>query len=687
MPPRTSDDSPSIAADWFWETGADLRLTYVSPKAEAALGYPAAELLGLAFGDISDTQAWSEYRQACAARRSFRDVFAPWSEGLAGTRWIRISGEPRLADDGTWLGFRGVGIAVEPNAAANRARSAQARLIEQNRLFDAALENMSQGLCMFDHEQRLMVFNSRYCEIFGIPAAALRVGMTQVELIEQLFARNTYALEETVERLQANAQTSIQSGGTIAAQRVLADGRTVSVLHRPMTGGGWVATFEDVTERRKSEERIAHLARYDALTDLANRSALYETTCRLADGVRHQGGVMAVFALSLRRFKLVNDGLGAPIGDLLLRSVAHRLRSMTTGIDTVARVGGDEFAVIQLFPSEAEALAFAPSLISSLQMPFVVADETVTIGVSVGIALWDQRDGAIDHVLKNAGLAMDSAKADGVGSLRLFEQEMDASARERSTMERDIDAAFSLGQFEVHYQPILEIESRSIIGLEALVRWRHPIRGLVSPGAFIPVLEESGLIVPLGQWVLDQACHDAAGWPGEANIAVNVSAVQLRHADFASAVMASLAASGLPPHRLELEITESVLLDEGDTSHETLHRLQRAGIRISMDDFGTGYSSLSYLRSFPFDKIKIDQSFVRDAPRKADALAIVRAIVGLGQSLGIRTLAEGIETEEQLAVIRAEGCSEMQGFLFSAARPAAEIAAMLGTQEPLTKAA
>jgi diguanylate cyclase (GGDEF)-like protein len=397
--------------------------------------------------------------------------------------------------------------------------------------------------------------------------------------------------------------------------------------------------------------------------------------------------VIAAFSLSLRRFKLVNDDLGPRVGDLLLRGVAQRLRSMTTGTDRIARIAGDEFAVVQIFPGKGEAMAFASHVITELQAPFVIDDETVSIGVSVGVALWDEGESDIGRVFMNAGLAMDHAKADGVSGLRLFEPEMDATARERRTMERDIDTAFSLGQFEVHYQPILDIGSRGIIGLEALVRWRHPIRGLVSPGAFIPALEESGLIVPLGQWVLDQACHDAAKWPGNASVAVNVSAVQLRQADFASAVLASLEASGLPPHRLELEITESVLLDEGDTSHQTLHRLQRAGIRISMDDFGTGYSSISYLRRFPFDKIKIDQSFVRDAPRKADALAIVRAIVGLGQSLGIRTLAEGIETEEQLAVIRAEGCNEMQGFLFSPARPADEIATMLGAQRPLTQAA
>ncbi|WP_375408723.1 putative bifunctional diguanylate cyclase/phosphodiesterase [uncultured Methylobacterium sp.] len=520
-----------------------------------------------------------------------------------------------------------------------------------------------------------------------MPPGALRIGMTQREIIEVLFALGCYPDDITVEGLQASAQASIRAGGTLAVHRNLASGRYVSITHRPMAGGGWVATFEDVTERKEIEARIAYLARYDALTDLANRHTLRETAHGLAETVRREGRVLAVFGLSLRRFKLVNDEFGAPIGDGLLRGVADRLRAMAPGRDMVARIGSDEFGILRFVDHDAEAVAFGRALMASLQEPFAIGGKIVNVGLSLGIALWDGREPEVGLVLKSARMAMDHAKAEGAGSLRLFAPEMDERARERRALERDIDEAFGREQFELHYQPVLDIASRAIVGLEALVRWRHPTKGLISPGVFIPVVEESGLIVPLGKWVLEQACRDAVGWPEHVGIAVNVSAMQLRQGDFATTVMSALAASGLPPQRLDLEITESVLLDDGEDGLETLHRLRRAGIRISMDYFGTGYSSISYLRQFPFDKIKIDQSFVRDAPRSADALAIVRAIIGLGRSLGIRTLAEGIETEEQLAVVKAEGCCEMQGFLFSAARPAAEIDAMLGRPGGLTRAA
>ena len=679
------DDPVDIPADWFWETGADHRLTYLSPQGEATFGRPAAELLGLTLDGLAaadDAAEWNPYREACTARHVFHGIVCPYSHPDGGRRWLRIGGEPRLSPDGAWLGYRGVGSAMADDTRAN-----QARLIEQNRRFDAALENMSQGLCMFDPEQRLVVFNTRYCEIFGLPPGALRIGMTQREIIEVLFALGCYPAETTVEGLQASAQASIRAGGTLAVHRDLANGRFVSITHRPMAGGGWVATFEDVTQRKEDEARIAYLARYDTLTDLANRNASYEAACGLADTVRRQGGILASFALSLRRFKLINDTRGPPIGDSLLQGVAVRLRAMASGRDTVARIGGDEFLVLRIVEDEAEALTFGQSLMTGLQEPFTFGGESVSVGLSVGIALWDGCEPEIGIVLKNASMAMDHAKAEGAGSLRLFAAEMDERARERRILERDIDEALVQEQFEVHYQPVLDIASRGITGLEALVRWRHPIKGLIGPGVFIPVMEESGLIVLLGKWVLEQACRDAAGWPDDVSIAVNVSAMQLCQGDFAETVLSALAASALPPQRLELEITESVLIDDGEGGLATLHRLRRAGIRISMDDFGTGYSSISYLRQFPFDKIKIDQSFVRDAPRSADALAIVRAIIGLGQSLGIRTLAEGIETEEQLAVIRAEGCGEAQGFLFSAARPATEIDAMLSRPKGLTRAA
>ncbi|KQT18896.1 hypothetical protein ASG40_16355 [Methylobacterium sp. Leaf399] len=676
---NVSMERARVAADWFWETDADGRLTYVSPEAEAAFGLTAAALLGRTHASLAtEAPAW-------AADGRIRTLTYPYAHPDGRLRRVRIACEPRLDTDGRRLGHRGVGTACDEAAAD--PLEAHAGLIEQNRRFDAALENMSQGLCMFDREQRLVVFNGRYCEIFGLRPGDLRLGMTQREIIALLFSRNCYHPDTTIDGLQASVQAAVQAGGGHDVHRTLADGRIVAVSHRPMAGGGWVATFEDVTHRQESEARIAHLARHDALTDLANRSAIQETAYSLADTVRGRERRLAVFALSLRRFKFVNEGLGIPIGDLLLCEVADRLRALSPGVDTVARVTGDEFMVVGTVGDEAEAFAMGEDLVAGVQAPAAIAGQTVSVGVSLGIALWDGQEPNIGLVIKSADLALDHAKAEGAGTVRLFVPEMDEAARRRRTLERDIAAAFALGHFEVHHQPILSVASRGIVGLEALVRWRHPTRGLISPGVFIPIVEETGLIMPLGEWVLRQACRDAANWPEETSVAVNVSAVQLRQGDFCRVVKAVLAETGLSPHRLELEITESVLLDDSGANLATLHRLRAAGIKISMDDFGTGYSSISYLRRFPFDKIKIDQSFVRDASRNADALAIVQAIIGLGASLGIRTLAEGIETEEQLAIVKAEGCDEMQGFLFSAARPAAEIDALFASGGRATRAA
>ena len=360
--------------------------------------------------------------------------------------------------------------------------------------------------------------------------------------------------------------------------------------------------------------------------------------------------------------------------------MAERLRAQVRSRDLVARLGGDEFAVLHEVESVEEAVVLAERLIRTVSAPYTLNGYRIEIGISAGIALAGPDAHDIDRLLKNADMALYEAKAKVRGSHRLFEPQMDETVRQRLTMERELRDALNQNQFELHYQPLVSLNAIGpgrITGVEALVRWRHPERGLVSPGVFIPLAEETGLIVPLGEWVLNQATRDAAAWPGEISVAVNVSPLQLRNRGFAQNVLMALAASGLRAQRLELEITENVLLDDTEANLETLHTLRKLGVRISMDDFGTGYSSISYLRRFPFDKIKIDRSFVRDAGTSADASAIIRAIVGLGTSLGITTLAEGVETEAQLAAIRAEGTQEIQGFLFSPPRPVAEIVAML----------
>ncbi|KQT60144.1 diguanylate cyclase [Methylobacterium sp. Leaf456] len=682
------EDFTHIASDWIWETDEAGRFTRLSPEAETFLGRPVAELLGVdrsAFAWEFEAGGLHLYRAALAARRAFRDLTYIYSHPDGAPRWFEISGRPCFSADGAFAGYRGVGCDVsEQRRTRDALVEAHAELTEQNRRFDAALENMSQGLCLFDARHRLQVWNRRYLDMFGLEPDALQVGMSQQAIIEQLVALGRYRAGMTVDSVSEGTRTSLTADGPKALMRELADGRVIAVTHRAMPGGGWVSTFEDVTERRRNEARIVHMARHDGLTDLPNRTALREIGIERLGQAREAGAGLAVLCLDLDRFKPVNDSFGHAVGDGLLKAVSARLRAQVRGRDVVARLGGDEFAVLYAVADADDATAVAERLIGAVSAPYRLDGVTAEIGMSVGIALALPEAGGtgdIERLLKEADMALYEAKAAGRGTFRLFEPKMDETVRERIALERELREALQVGRFEVHYQPLVDLSDDRITGMEALVRWRHPERGLVSPAVFIPLAEETGLIVPLGEWVLRQACRDAAGWPGDTSVAVNVSPLQLRHRGFAQTVVAALAATGLAAARLELEITESVLLDDTEANLETLHGLRGLGVRISMDDFGTGYSSISYLRRFPFDKIKIDRSFVRDCAASPDAGAIIRAIVGLGASLGITTLVEGVETEPQLAAVRAEGAREVQGFLFSPPRPAAEAAALLAAQD------
>ena len=689
MSAQLLEDFAQVASDWFWETDTEGRFTYLSPGIGRFLGRDVSELMGRARHAIAvngtDADHWRPYREAMARREGFRDFDYPYSHPDGGTRRLRVSGEPRFAGDGSFAGYRGIGTDVSREEAARTALSAalgdltasNRRLAEQNRLFEAALSNMVQGLCMFDAQSRLLVCNHRYREIFGLPPEAVQVGMSQRALCEVLVANGLYRRETTVDSLCEGTRLALVAAEAAPIHRELADGRILAVLYRPIEGGGWVSTFEDITERRRNEARIAHMARHDALTDLPNRTALREHGAALMGEARAGAGRLAMLCLDLDRFKAVNDAHGHAVGDALLRAVAERLCANVRGGDLVARLGGDEFAVLHRVADEGGAQRLAERLIAVVSAPYELGGYTVEIGMSVGIAMAGGEADDVERLLRNADTALYHAKGGGRGQASLFAAAMDESAETRRVLERDLRAAVGTGAFELHYQPLVEAGSGGVRTLEALMRWRHPERGLVSPAAFIPVAEETGLIVPMGEWVLNRACRDAAAWPEPVSLAVNVSAVQLRHRSFAQTVLLALAASGLRPERLELEITESVLLDDTEANLETLHLLRRTGIRISMDDFGTGYSSLSYLRRFPFDKIKIDRSFVREAGHLAEPGPIIRALVALGAHLGITTVVEGIETADQLAAVRAEGCDEIQGFLFSPPRPAGEVAEML----------
>lgn len=619
---------------------------------------------------VTTEELYASRREFIAHRKA-----ATYQETLSDGRIIAISHRPMA--DGGWVAI------YEDITERCRAEDA---IKEQNRRFDAALANMSQGLLMFDADARLIVRNERILDIYGVGAEVLPLGATQREIVDRLVKAGPYAGLDAGQVVEAT-RACLAANATSSVHRELSDGRIIAVSHRPMTGGGWVATLEDVTERRRNEARITYMAHHDTLTTLATRAVFRERLEQALVAARRDQRPLAVFSLDLDRFKTVNDTLGHPVGDALLQSVADRLRACTrNGIDTVARLGGDEFAILQTgFEQPCNAEKLASRLIEAISRAHRVDGHEVSVGASIGIALGPADGDDPDQLFKNADLALYRAKHDGRNGYRFFEAGMDKKLRTRRALEFDLRGALARREFEIHYQPEMNLISGNVVGFEALLRWRCQRRGLVLPGNFIDVAEETKLIVPLGEWVLRQACADAAAWPSETRIAVNVSAMQFRSGGLTQSVVLALASSGLSAARLELEITETVLMDESDTVLRTLRQLREVGVRMALDDFGTGYSSLSYLRKFPFDKIKIDRSFVRDI-RNAQTAAIVRAIVSLGTSLAMSTTAEGVETLEQLELLRAKGCTEAQGYLIGRPAPAAGIAGMALRRSPVGSA-
>jgi diguanylate cyclase (GGDEF)-like protein len=436
---------------------------------------------------------------------------------------------------------------------------------------------------------------------------------------------------------------------------------------------GYRGTSKDVTQRKEDEARIAFMARHDLLTNLPNRAFLRERIDE--EFVRAaRGGSFAVLCLDLDDFKIVNDTLGHSAGDRLLQAVAVRLASCARAIDMVARQGGDEFTIIQTELERPEdADRFAQRIVTTISEPYDLDGSQVVIGVSIGVAVAPGDGSQSEQLLKNADIALYRAKSEDRGSYSFFEAGMDARLQARRALEAELRTAIRTGQFELFYQPLFDLQSEEITCLEALLRWRHPVRGIIAPADFIPIAEETGLIVPIGEWVLRKACSEAMRWPGHIRVAVNLSVAQFRGRKLVQAVTGALAESGLSGQRLELEITETVLMQNTEATLGILHQLRALGARISMDDFGTGYSSLSYLRSFPFDKVKIDRSFVHDLSGKESSIAVVRAILGLGHSLGLATTAEGVETKAQLAILQEEGCTEVQGYFFCQPKSAADL--------------
>ncbi|KIU31893.1 diguanylate cyclase (GGDEF)-like protein [Methylobacterium sp. PvP062] len=555
----------------------------------------------------------------------------------------------------------------------DRLAALNAALSEQIRLFEGALQNMNQGLCMFDAQSRLVVSNKRYRDIFNIPQDMVLTGMAQHAICSALVARGLYSPEVTVAEIERSTRAALQAAEPAPITRELCDGRTLAINHRVMDGGGWVSTFEDITEQRRSAERIAHLAHHDALTDLANTRAMRQGYRDLIAAQNDERPLLAMYYIDLDRFKFVNDTYGHAAGDELLQEVAARLRRNTRRGDVVARLGGDEFALVHRVVDAAAATSTAQRLVNVLSEPFDLASGRVHTGASIGLAIRAVQDLDMDPLLHDADLALRHSKTEGRGVFSVFEASMSEAFEARRQIEADLQAALAADQFELHYQTLVDARDGHVACVEALVRWRHPTRGLVPPLSFIPLAEETGLILPLGRWVLERACRDALAWPESVDVAVNVSSVQMRQKGFGAEVLAVLAETGLAAARLEVEITETSLLEESEATRENLATLHGAGIRIAMDDFGTGYSSLSYLRRFPIDKIKIDRSFMSEAETSADARAIIRAVAGLGVSLGITTVVEGVETAQQLELARAEGVGQVQGYLLGRPQPQASL--------------
>ena len=546
----------------------------------------------------------------------------------------------------------------------------QQHQMEKERL-DTAVNNIPQGLVVYDKAARITVCNERYIEMFGLSPEVARPGRSMQDLIAH--RKETGSFDGDVDEFCDAIMRNVALGKATCQLTEAPGGRAIQITNQPLEAGGWVATIEDVTERKRSEQQIAHLAHYDALTDLPNRVLFREQLEHALEQVQF-GEQLAVLYIDIDEFKSVNDALGHSIGDELLKAVARRLRGCLRETDVAARLGGDEFAIIQTaVRNPAETTHLVERIYRAIREPYECTSHLITTDASIGIALASGDGVDLDQLLKNADLAMYAAKSAGRRTYRFFKPDMEAQVKARHVLEVDLRQAISDGALEVYYQPCVSLRDNKITGCEALLRWRHSERGMISPTEFIPIAEETGLINQLGEWVLMTACAEATTWPDDIRLAVNVSPVQFKSGTLALKIVAALAASGLPASRLELEITEAVLIRDDEAALAVLHQLRAIGVRIALDDFGTGYSSLSYLQRFPFDKIKIDRCFVDDIAEPDGSFCIVQAVVNIAAARHMTATAEGVETKQQLELLRALGCAEMQGYLFSEAKPAAEI--------------
>lgn len=631
--------------------------------AQRAKGYTEKEIVGQNFARFysREDQASGMPEQALTtARETGRFEAEGKRYRKDGTWfWAHVVIQPVLDDDGQLVGY----AKITRDITRQKADSDRIAAVTQN--LDLALENMSQGICLFDRNERLILSNRRYRDMFGFPEGFVTPGISCRELCHRGF--EIAAGDDPSVRARAEQQYNLYINTMRSGQRIMLhktqDGRTIRAAISPLADGGWVATFEDITEQVRSEEQIAFMARHDSLTRLPNRVAFLSHMESEVLHAQRSGDHMAVVGIDLNRFKQINDQLGHAVGDSVLKEIARRMLQVIGPNQVFARFGGDEFVAAIRYNDIAEVNAFLDQMMGEFNRPMDIGGHRLSTGASMGVALYPNDGKSPEVLIANADLAMYRAKASLTGEVCFYDVEMDEAARDRTKMAKELWAAIDAKQLYLNYQVQKSVSTGEVTGYEVLLRWNHPERGLVSPAEFIPVAEECGAILPIGEWVLREACKEAARWPVGHKVAVNLSPVQIAHTDMPALVHAVLIETGLAASRLELEITESSIFSDKQRALHALRAIKALGVSIAIDDFGTGYSSLETLQSFPFDKIKLDRSFLADVERSEEAKAMVRAILALGQGLRIPVLAEGVETSRQLDILREEGCHEAQGYL------------------------
>ena len=588
---------------------------------------------------------------------------------------IRMTKHGRLRRPVEWNSADELGLLIrEYNEMVALQGQSQEEAQRKQALLEATLHNIGQGICLFDQDLNLMVWNERYIELLNLPRDLVKEGTPLSDILRFNGERGEYG-DVSIQALISDRVAIARRREPYRMERTRPNGRVIQVDHNPMPGGGYVATYTDITERKQTEARMRHLAVHDVLTSLPNRTLFLDRLRQaLLSARRFQRGVTVLF-VDLDRFKDINDHFGHDVGDLMIQEMGQRLSRIIRDSDTAARLGGDEFAIIQTDVQNIEdTIVLAQRIIDELCQPFDCRGIRLHSTASVGITLFPEDGENPEQLVKNADMAMYAAKAEGRNNYRFFLPSMHERVKERKTIEEDLRNALEHDQLELYYQPKIDCRTERVVGAEALVRWHHPDRGLIMPGEFISVAEECGLINRLGAWVLEKACKQTQIWrdttlPG-LRIAVNLSPAQFQDAELVSSVTRIVKDTAMPEGTLELEITESILMNNPEKAVSTLKELKALGVMIAIDDFGTGYSSLNYLKRFPVSSIKIDQSFVNDIHVDMDDKAIVDAVIGLGHSLNLEVVAEGVEEVEQLNYLREKGCDFIQGYLYSKPLPA-----------------